>query len=80
MKAIDFVLENWEIILTIGFFVIGLIRQTAWGMRNKDALDLVVGVIESSKSKIVKMNVESKSKGLSVAGTINEAVRRVDPR
>ena len=51
MKIINFTIENWESILLVGSFIYGII-QTAWGMRHRDALDILAGVIESVEEKL----------------------------
>lgn len=80
MKTLQIVLENWDTVITIIGAIIAIIRLTAWGKANKEALDTIVGAIEDINSAEVKEKVKSAHGNLNreASNALTDSVRRKD--
>lgn len=72
--------DNWGTILSIITVIIAIVRLTAWGKANKEALDNVVEAIETIDSKEVKEAVKASHKKLPTgsANALTNSVQKAD--
>lgn len=82
MEFINTILEHWETILAIVGGLIAIVRLTAWGKANKEALDKVTEVVEQVDAKEVKASVqESQDKlGKLSSNALSDSVRKADKK
>jgi hypothetical protein len=78
---VNFLINNWDNIVTIVGAIVIVVRSTAWGRSRQEALDTVVRAIEQIDAKDVKDRVRALQAILSdgSANAIHDAVRKVDP-
>lgn len=72
---------NMEILTAVALLAIAIIRITAWGKANQDALTQVVDVVERVRADHVKTNVEDRERyemSDAAADALDQAVRKVD--
>jgi len=79
---ITLILNNLDTILVIIGAIIALIRLTAWGKANKEALDAVTAAIEKVDAKEVKEQVKTSHVKLptGAANALQDSVRTVDEK
>jgi len=74
--------EYIEFYATIALLIIAVIRLTAWGKANKEALDAVVENVEVCRAGAVKANLRRDETSISggARDAIKDAVHRADPK
>ena len=80
--AIRFLIENREVLITFLIALVAVIKLTAWGRSQAQALDTLVGVIEGLGARTVKAGVSDASDDLSqgIQDAISDSVAKVDPK
>ena len=79
---ITIIMENWDTIAVFIGSVIAIIRLTAWGKANKEALDTVTAAIEKVNAKEVKEQVKMAHAKLDSrsSNALQDSVRMVDKK
>jgi len=77
---IHFVMAHGDTIITLLVAVVGVLKLTAWGRANAEALALLVEIIERKNSKEIKSAVSSLQGDLSSVAqdALEDAVNTVD--
>lgn len=76
------ILQNLDTILTVLVGMVAVVKLTAWGRANAEALGAVVEVIEDLQRKDVKQEVAKRQDGLSEVAqdALLDAVQTVDAK
>lgn len=65
MSSLQFVLTHGDTFITLVLSIIGVIKLTAWGRANAEALGLLVDVIEQKNNTDIKQAVATQQTSLS---------------
>ncbi len=82
MSLIHFVLTHGDAFFTLLLAIIGVVKLTAWGRANAEALALIVDVIEQKDGTDIKQAVATRQTGLSEVAqdAIADAVNTADAK
>jgi Mor family transcriptional regulator len=82
MSMIHFMFTHGDAVVTLLVAVIGVVKLTAWGQANAEALSLLVDVIEQKNSTDIKKTVASLHGDLSKVAqdVLEDAVNTADEK
>ena len=82
MTIISFMVNNWEVLVTLVVALIAVVKVTAWGRANAAALQLIIDIIEQLQLRTVKQEVASRQPALPamVQDAITDAVAVADAK
>lgn len=82
MTVLSFIVNNWEVLITLVVALIAVVKVTAWGRANAAALQLIINVIEQLQLRSVKQEVARQQDALPAIAqdAITDAVALADTK